>query len=63
MVIQMLLLGFRVTEMPAVMHARADGKSMHSGLEPVGYMMRMFLSVLAVVFRIKGLSLYRRDLV
>ncbi len=63
MVIQMLLLGFRVTEMPAVMHARADGKSMHSGLEPVGYMMRMFLSVLAVVFRIKGLSSYRRDLV
>lgn len=53
MVLQMLLLGFRVTEMPAVMHARTDGKGMHSGAEPAWYMLRMFLSVLAVVFRIQ----------
>lgn len=57
MVMQMLLLQFRVAEVPAVMHARMDGKSMHSGLEPVGYMMRMFISVLAVVFRIRVLKL------
>lgn len=56
MVMQMLLLQFRVAEIPAVMYARTDGKSMHSGLEPVGYMMRMFLSVLAVVFRSKILK-------
>lgn len=55
MVMQMLLLRYRLTEIPAVMHVRTDGKSMHSGLEPVGYMLRMFLSVLAVVFRIKVL--------
>lgn len=56
MVIQMLLLQFHVTEIPAVMHVREDGKSMHSGLEPVWYMLRMFLNVLAVVFRIKILK-------
>lgn len=56
MVMQMLLLKFRVTEVPAVMHARTDGKSMHSGIEPACYMARMFLSVLAVAFRIKILK-------
>ena len=61
MVMQMLLLGFQVAEMPAVMHARTDGRSMHSGLEPVGYMLRMFLSVLTVVFGIKKLKRYRCD--
>lgn len=55
MVMQMLLLNYRLTEVPAVMHVRTDGKSMHSGLEPVGYMLRMFISVLAVVFRIRVL--------
>lgn len=57
MVMQMLLLGFRIEEIPATMHARTDGRSMHSGLEPVSYMLRMFLSVLSVVFRIKVLKL------
>ncbi len=63
MVMQMLLLGFHIAEVPAVMHARTDGKSMHSGLEPIGYMLRMFLSVLAVVFRIKVLHRDRYSLV
>ena len=56
MVTQMLLLKFQVTEIPAVMHARTDGKSMHSGIEPACYMARMFLSVLAVAFRVKVLK-------
>ncbi len=56
MVMQMLLLQFKLEEVPAVMHARKYGKSMHSGLEPVSYMLRMYLSVLAVVFRIKVLN-------
>ena len=56
MVMQMLLLNYRLTEVPAVMHVRTDGKSMHSGLEPISYMLRMFLSVLVVVFRIKVLK-------
>lgn len=57
MVLQMLLLQFQLVEVPAVMHVRTDGKSMHSGLEPAGYMMRMFLSVLAVLFRHKALRM------
>lgn len=55
MVIQMLLLGFRVAEIPAVMHRRAGGKSMHSGINAVWYMCRMFFDIPAIVFRIKGL--------
>lgn len=55
-IMQMLLQQFRVTEVPAVMHVRTDGQTMHSGLEPVWYMLRMFLSVLAVVFDVKVLK-------
>lgn len=57
MIMQMLLLQFQVVEVPAVMHMRTDGQSMHSGLKPVWYMFRMFFSVLAVVFRIKVLRI------
>lgn len=55
-IMQMLLQQFRVTEVPAVMHVRKDGQTMHSGLEPIWYMLRMFLSVLAVVFDVKVLK-------
>jgi len=57
MLMQMLLLGYRVREVPAVMHARENGESMHSGLKPVWYMLRMLFSMLTVVFRIKVLRL------
>lgn len=57
MIIQMLLLGFRIREIPAVMHARTNGVSMHSGLKPVVYMFRMFFSIMAVIFRIKVLKM------
>ena len=56
MIIQMLLLGFKVEEIPAVMHNRQTGVSMHSGLKPVIYMFRMVFSILAVTFRIKVLK-------
>ena len=56
MIMQMLLLGFRVQEVPAVMHTRTMGKSMHSGLKPFLYMFRMLFSILAVLFRIKVLK-------
>lgn len=58
MILQMLLLGFRVEEVPAVMHARTEGVSMHSGLKPVLYMFRMMFSMVAVWVRIK---LYKVD--
>lgn len=57
MLIQMLLLGFQIREIPAVMHARMSGVSMHSGLKPVVYMFRMFFSILAVCFRVKVLKM------
>lgn len=56
MIIQMLLLKFKVVEIPAVMHTRETGVSMHSGWKPVWYMFRMFFSVLAVIYRCKVLK-------
>jgi len=53
MIMQMLLLGFKVEEIPAVMHYRTEGVSMHSGLKPVIYMFRMVFSIVAVWLRIK----------
>lgn len=56
MIIQMLLLGYRMEEIPAVMHSREHGVSMHSGLKPVVYLFRMIFSIMAVIFRIKVLD-------
>jgi glycosyltransferase involved in cell wall biosynthesis len=56
MIMQMLLLGFKVVEIPAVMHPRQTGKSMHSGLRPLVYMFQMTISILAVLFRIRVLK-------
>lgn len=53
MIMQMMLLGYRVEEVPAVMHARTEGISMHSGLKPIIYMFRMLFSICAVWMRIK----------
>lgn len=53
MVVQMLLLGFHVIEIPAVMHARKDGHSMHRGVQTFWYMCRMFFEIPAVVWRVK----------
>lgn len=52
MIVQMLMLGYRIVEIPSVMHERVAGESMHSGiLKPLIYMMVMPLSVLAVYLR------------
>lgn len=58
MLVQMLLLGFKVKQVPAVMHYRTEGTSMHSGLwKPAKYMARMTLSLLAVWIRIRVLKM------
>lgn len=57
MIMQMILLKFKVVEIPAVMHLRESGESMHSGLKPIWYMLRMFFSVLSVIFRCKVLKI------
>ena len=53
MLMQMLLLKCRVREIPALMHVRTEGVSMHSGLKPIVYMFRMMFSITAVWIRIK----------
>ena len=62
MIMQMLLLGFRVEEVPAVMHARTQGTSMHSGIiKPLHYMFRMMFSIIAVWIRVKLFRLDREN--
>lgn len=55
-ILQMLLLGYELAEIPAVMHARGSGESMHRGFRVFWYMCRMFFDIPAVVFRIKVLK-------
>ncbi len=57
MLMQMLLLGFRMKEIPAVMHPRTVGVSMHSGLKPILYMFRMAICMMAVWGRVKILKI------
>lgn len=58
MLVQMLLLGFRVEQIPAVMHYRTQGASMHSGIvKPAVYMLRMTLSLIAVWLRVRVLKI------
>lgn len=51
--VQMLILGCRLTEIPSIMHERKAGVSMHSGLiKPLLYMMTMPLSIFSVYLRL-----------
>lgn len=50
-ILQMLLRGYEVQEVPAVMHERKEGQGMHSGLRPLVYMFRMAFSIFAVYIR------------
>jgi glycosyltransferase involved in cell wall biosynthesis len=44
--------GFRIKEIPVVMYSKAaGGKSMHSGLRPLYYVFKMFLSILVTLMR------------
>jgi glycosyltransferase involved in cell wall biosynthesis len=44
--------GFTIKEIPVVMYtAAAHGKSMHSGLRPLYYVFKMFLSILVTLMR------------
>lgn len=52
--VQMLLLGFQIREIPAIMHERKTGTSMHSGIiKPMIYMCIMILSTIIVWIRHK----------
>lgn len=57
MLILMLLVKFKVAEVPAVMHTRTAGVSMHSGLKPFWYMLRVMYSTIIIVFQVKCLKM------
>jgi glycosyltransferase involved in cell wall biosynthesis len=49
MILKMHYLGFKIIQIPAVMHKRTSGKSMHSGIiRPVKYMVRITTSLIAI---------------
>lgn len=57
MLIETSLLGYRICEIPAVMHPREQGKSMHSGIiKPVLYMFHMLFSISAIWLRVRSLK-------
>jgi glycosyltransferase involved in cell wall biosynthesis len=45
---------FKVVEAPVKMIEKMRGKSMHSGLKPIAYVIRMFLAILLIWARRKG---------
>ncbi|MCZ6702380.1 MAG: glycosyltransferase family 2 protein [Ignavibacteria bacterium] len=42
--------GFRISETPVIMYRNGTGKSMHSGFKPIYYIIKMLLSIYAVLF-------------
>lgn len=51
--IHMILSKYRIIEIPANIRARNGGKSMHSGVKPVFYILKMLVSILIVLLREK----------
>lgn len=43
--------GLKSVEVPVAMYPRAEGKSMHSGLKPLYYVFKMFLSIFVTLLR------------
>lgn len=52
MIIQMLLMGYQIKEVPARMYDRKTGESMHSGIfKPILYMVLISLSTVSILIR------------
>ncbi|MBI5100512.1 MAG: glycosyltransferase family 2 protein [Nitrospirae bacterium] len=45
---------FRISEAPVLMTANNTGKSMHNGMKPFFYIIKMFLAIMMVVMKRKG---------
>ncbi len=59
LIINMLLQGFKIEEVPVEMRKREHGESMHTGIiAPVKYMIKILYSILIIIlsFKIKGLK-------
>jgi len=50
--------GFRIKEYPMIMFERDSGRSMHSGLKPIYYLFKMFLSMFMTLLRKRPVSLF-----
>ncbi len=61
MIMKMLLTGYRMEEVPAVMYARTEGVSIHSGWKPILYMVVMCLSTTAVMLRYRKIGRGKED--
>lgn len=55
-IIQTLRCGYRLDEISVMMRDRTEGESMHSGLKPIYYMIKVTLSILIVLLREKSLK-------
>lgn len=52
MIIQMIMQGYNIKEIPAIMHERKTGEGMHSGIiKPIKYMVIITLSTLSIILR------------
>lgn len=61
---KMLLNGYRLKEVPAVMHARESGVSMHSGLmKNISYMFTVTLNIVVVVMQFHLIKKGRKDVI
>lgn len=57
LIIEMLLLGYKIKEVPVLMRERIYGESMHSGIfEAFSYMIRMMYSILVILLKYKGIK-------
>jgi len=52
-IISLHLAGFRIKEIPVVMYPAINKKSIHSGLKPLYYIFKMFLSIIMIFLRQK----------
>ena len=51
--------GFKIKEFPVVMHQNRNKKSMHSGIKPLYYIFKMFLSIFLTLLRKRELLNHR----
>ncbi len=57
LIIEMLILGYSIKEIPVEMREREFGVSMHSGIwKPFTYMIRMIYSIIIILLRYKGVK-------
>jgi len=60
-ILMSFMAGIQIREVPVRMKSRAGGKSMHSGLKPVYYGIKMFLSILIVLLNFRVWHRWRKE--